>query len=293
MVRIAVVENMEKTLLGTVGRALDEAGAKIDWFRPWQDGALPSGTDDHDGLIVLGGKQSAVDDADYPYLPALAGVMRRFGDADKSVLGICLGSQLLARAYGGENILGSAKEFAWTPLDVTPEGAADPLFRGLGPRFESFHWHVDTFSLPDKAVQLVSGPAVANQCFRIGRAAYGMQFHFEAERRGRRSLAGGVSRRCRADGARLARPLSRNRRTARRGGGSGGPCHRAGLPADRPARTRCGGGRLTLSRHGNRLDLHEPRRIQSLHDDCRRRDAPIAQGALAGGAVGSGIRRVA
>jgi GMP synthase (glutamine-hydrolysing) len=179
-VRIAVVENMDNTHLGIVGRALDEAGADVELFRPWRDGVLPSGTHDHDGLIVLGGKQSALDDADYPYLPALAGVMRRFGDADKAVLGICLGGQLLARAYGGENILGSAKEFAWTPLDVTPEGAADPLFRGLGNRFESFHWHVDTFSLPDKAVRLVSGSAVANQCFRIGRAAYGMQFHFEA-----------------------------------------------------------------------------------------------------------------
>jgi GMP synthase (glutamine-hydrolysing) len=180
VVRIAVVENMHKTHLGTLGRALDEAGAEVELFRPWQDSVLPSGIHDHDGLIVLGGKQSAVDDADYPYLPALAGLMRRFGDADKAVLGICLGSQLLARAYGGENILGSAKEFAWTALDVTPEGAADPLFRDLGPRFESFHWHVDTVSLPDKAVRLVSGSAVANQCFRIGRAAYGMQFHFEA-----------------------------------------------------------------------------------------------------------------
>ena len=178
--RIAVVENMEKTRLGTVGRALDEAGAEIEWFRPWQDGVLPSGIHDHDGLIVLGGKQSAVDDAAYPYLPALARLMRRFGDADKSVLGICLGSQLLARAYGGENILGSAREFAWTPLDVTPEGATDPLFRGLGGRFESFQWHVDTFTLPDNAVRLVSGSTVANQCFRIGRAAYGAQFHFEA-----------------------------------------------------------------------------------------------------------------
>jgi GMP synthase (glutamine-hydrolysing) len=180
VVRIAVVENMEKTHLGTLGRALEEANAEVDLFRPWRDGALPSEIDDHDGLIVLGGKQSAVDDAAYPYLPALARVMRRFGDADKSVLGVCLGGQLLARAYGGENILGSAREFAWTPLDVTPEGAADPLFRGLGARFESFQWHVDTFTLPGEAVRLVSGSTVANQCFRIGRAAYGVQFHFEA-----------------------------------------------------------------------------------------------------------------
>ncbi|HYI07342.1 MAG TPA: GMP synthase, partial [Reyranella sp.] len=61
--RVAVVENMEKTHLGTLGRALDEAGADVELFRPWRDGILPSGTHDHDGLIVLGGKQSALDDA--------------------------------------------------------------------------------------------------------------------------------------------------------------------------------------------------------------------------------------
>ncbi|MBN9541646.1 MAG: GMP synthase [Alphaproteobacteria bacterium 65-37] len=179
--RVAVVENLRNTRLGIVGRALDEAGAEVDWFRPWQDGGLPSVTDRHDALIVLGGTQSALDDADYPYLPALVRTMRRFGDAEKAVLGICLGAQLLARAYGAENLLGTAREFAWTPLEVTPEGAADPLFADLDRRFESFQWHVDTFTLPDSAVPLVTGAAVANQCFRIGRTAYGMQFHFEAD----------------------------------------------------------------------------------------------------------------
>lgn len=179
--RVAVVENMENTRLGIVGRALREGGAEIDWFRPWQDGVLPSGTGDHDALIVLGGKQSALDDAEYPYLSILARTMRRFGDAEKAVLGICLGAQLLARGYGAENLLGTAREFAWTALEVTPEGAADPLFTGLDRHFESFQWHVDSFTLPDGAVRLVTGAAVANQCFRIGRTAYGMQFHFEAD----------------------------------------------------------------------------------------------------------------
>jgi GMP synthase (glutamine-hydrolysing) len=178
--RVAVVENFPNTRLGALGRALDEGGARLEWFRPWQDGFLPSPAPEHDALIVLGGKQSAVDDADHPYLPRLANLMRRFGDAGKAVLGICLGSQLLARGYGAENLLDAAREFAWTTLDVTPEGAADPLFHGIGRQFESFQWHADTFSLPDNAVRLVSGTAVRNQCFRIGRAAYGVQFHFEA-----------------------------------------------------------------------------------------------------------------
>lgn len=178
--RVAIIENMENTHLGTLRRALDDAGARLEWFRPRRDGTLPSDIYDHDALIVLGGEQSAIDDVTYPYLPGLAGAMRRFGDADKPVLGICLGAQLLARAYGGENLIGVAPEFAWTTLDVTPEGAVDPLFSGVGAQFESFQWHRDTFSLPDGAVRLVSGSAVRNQCFRIGRAAYGVQFHFEA-----------------------------------------------------------------------------------------------------------------
>lgn len=178
--RVAIIENMENTHLGTVGRALDEAGAQLDWFRPWQDDVLPQDIHGHDALIVLGGKQTAVDDTAFPYLPRLAGLMRQFGDAEKAVLGICLGAQLLARGYGGDNLLGGASEFAWTTLDVTAEGSTDPLFADVGARFDSFHWHVDTFSLPDDAVHLVSGTVVPNQCFRIGRAAYGVQFHFEA-----------------------------------------------------------------------------------------------------------------
>src|SRR3954452_23092444 len=178
--RVAIIENMRNTRLGILGRALTEDGAELEWFRPWEDGALPSGILEHDALIVLGGAQSAVDDTEYPYLPVLAGLMRRFGDADRPVLGICLGGQLLARAYGAENILGAAREFAWTTLEVTREGSADPLFSGLGGRFEVFQWHTDSFSLPKGAVRLASSSTARNQCFRIGRAVYGVQFHFEA-----------------------------------------------------------------------------------------------------------------
>lgn len=178
--RVAIVENMEHTPLGALGIALEEAGAEIDWFRPWDGDALPSGVAAHDALVVLGGEQSALDDETHPYLPALAQLMRRFEEADKAVLGICLGGQILARAYEADNLLGTAHEFGWKSVGVTPEGRADPLLAGMGDDFTIFQWHSDTFVLPQGAVRLATNAVTANQAFRIGRAAYGTQFHFEA-----------------------------------------------------------------------------------------------------------------
>ena len=179
--RVAVVENMRNTGLGALARALDEAGAEIEWFRVWQDGILPRDISGHDALVVLGGEQSARDDETHPYLPELVRLARCFGDAGRAVLGICLGSQILARAYGADNLLGAAREFGWRSIGVTSEGRADPLLSDVGGEFTIFQWHADTFSLPEGAVRLASSPIAENQAFRIGRAVYGTQFHFEAD----------------------------------------------------------------------------------------------------------------
>lgn len=179
--RVAVIDNTEVSHLGQVGIALREANAEIEVFRPWNGQPLPEGGY-HDALVVLGGEQNALADDTHPYLPELARLMRRMGQADKAVLGICLGAQILARAYGAQNIVGSAPEFGWHRLHATLQGVADPVISVLNGPFPSFEWHKDTFSLPDTAVGLVHNRAVPNQCFRIGRASYGMQFHFEASR---------------------------------------------------------------------------------------------------------------
>jgi GMP synthase (glutamine-hydrolysing) len=178
--RVLVVENMIHSDLGQVGVALGEAGAEIDLRRPFTGEALPADIHAHDALVVLGGEQSAIDDHVHPYLPQLARLMRAFADADKAVLGICLGSQLLARAHGAENLLGQTCEFGWHDVALTAAGEGDPVLNAAGTSFPIFEWHADTFTLPAGAVRLATNPAVANQAFRIGRAAYGMQFHFEA-----------------------------------------------------------------------------------------------------------------
>jgi GMP synthase-like glutamine amidotransferase len=180
--RVLVVENDRVTLLGQIGVALAEAGAELDICRPHAGDAIPANETGHDAIVVMGGPQNARDDARHGYLPALAALMRRFGDADKSVLGVCLGSQLLARAYGAENRIGTNPEFGWCSVALTKDGAHDPVLSAAAGVFPIFQWHSDTFTLPEGAVRLATNDATENQAFRLGRAAYGTQFHFEASR---------------------------------------------------------------------------------------------------------------
>ena len=181
MMRVAVVHNIDPSDMGQVGIALAEAGAEVVEHHPHRGGALPA-SDGFDGLVVLGGEQSALDDDRHPYLPALAALMAGAAAEGRAVLGICLGSQVLARGLGGDNHLGTAPEFGWTEIGLTEAGRADPVLSAAGPSFRSFEWHSDTFNLPPGAERLATGQVVPMQAYRWGRAAYGMQFHFEANR---------------------------------------------------------------------------------------------------------------
>ncbi len=179
--RVAIVENTRITHHGQVGVALHERAALIDQHRPWTGQPLPA-IPQADALVVFGGEQSATDDHTHPYLPALARLMQAYAMADKPVLGICLGAQLLARAYGAENHLGTAPEFGWTDVTLTKAGRADPVLSAVTDTFPIFQWHSDTFTLPQGAVHLATSASARHQAFRIGRATYGTQFHFEANR---------------------------------------------------------------------------------------------------------------
>jgi GMP synthase-like glutamine amidotransferase len=179
--RVAIVENTRITHHGQVGVALHERAATIDLYKPWSGQPLPD-TVDADALVVFGGEQSALDDAAHPYLPGLARLMAGYTALDRPVLGICLGSQILARAFGAQNLLGTAPEFGWCQVGLTDHGRADPVLSVLPDAFPIFQWHSDTFTLPPGATRLAGSAMAENQCFRIGRATYGMQFHFEASR---------------------------------------------------------------------------------------------------------------
>jgi GMP synthase (glutamine-hydrolysing) len=179
--RVAIVENTRITHHGQVGVALHEQAALIDIYKPWSGQPLPA-TVDADALVVFGGEQAATDDHTHPYLPDLARLMADYTAMDRPVLGICLGSQILARAFGGDNQLGVAPEFGWVDVALTHEGRADQVLSAVPDSFPIFQWHSDTFSLPKGATLLASNATARNQAFRIGRATYGTQFHFEVNR---------------------------------------------------------------------------------------------------------------
>ncbi len=179
--RVAIIENTAVTHHGQVGVALHEAAAVIDLYKPWLDGRLPN-PGSFDALISFGGEQTALSDHSHPYLPDLAALLFDTALSGKATLGICLGAQAMARGAGAANTIGTNPEFGWCQIELTDQGRADPVLGHLPDDFPIFEWHSDHFTLPPGAVHLATNPAAAVQSYRIGRAGYFTQFHFEASR---------------------------------------------------------------------------------------------------------------
>lgn len=136
-----------------------------------------------DLLVVLGGPIGAYDDEPFPFLKhELAAVERRLA-ADRPILGLCLGAQVMARALGARVYPNpNGKEIGWSALELTPEGERSVLAGLEGAAV--LHWHGDTFDLPEGARRLASTAITPNQAFAWGRNALGLQFHIEASGRG-------------------------------------------------------------------------------------------------------------
>ncbi len=141
------------------------------------DGALERA----DLLIVLGGPIGVGDVDAYPFLTREIDLVERRMARERPLLGICLGSQLMARALGGRVYPGGAKEIGWSPVQLTDAGAASCLAPLADADAMVLHWHGDTFDLPHGAVRLASSSLYQNQAFACGRNALALQFHIEAD----------------------------------------------------------------------------------------------------------------
>jgi len=134
--------------------------------------------DDWAGLVVMGGPMN-VDETDrYPFLATQCDWISRSLRAGLPVLGICLGAQLIAKALGARVYKAPQKEVGWYEVELTEAAAEDRLFQGSETTQTVFHWHGDTFDLPDRAVRLATSEMCPNQAFRLD-TAYALQFHLE------------------------------------------------------------------------------------------------------------------
>ena len=176
--RILVVQCAASDPVGRLGDWLTAAGAALEVIRADDVSDDPAGWD---ALVVLGGEMGANDDALYGWMPAVKQLLRNAVSAETPTLGICLGAQLLAVANGGR-VERRPGEFEIGAQLVAKRAATarDPLFRTLPITPDVLQWHYDTITaLPPGAIHLASSPVSENQAFRIGRLAWGIQFHIE------------------------------------------------------------------------------------------------------------------
>lgn len=182
--RAYVLQHVPFEELGNIRHWLEQQQAEIHYCRLYADDPFPS-VSDIDLLIVLGGPMSVNDESHYPWLKAEKAFLTEVIAADKPVVGICLGAQLIACTQGGRVYSNYAKEIGWFDIHALPV-AGDVL--ALPATMNVFHWHGETFELPANAVLLASSEACNNQVFQIGRRVIGLQCHLETTEENARSM---------------------------------------------------------------------------------------------------------
>lgn len=176
---VLVIQHAEVEKPGLISDELASAGYPIQPVLAFHGQSIPQNTEEFQGLVIMGGPMGIYERERYPYLRDELRLIQKTLEAQKPILGICLGSQLLAAASGAEVRLGKQKEIGWRQVNLTDEGKLDSLLTGIDQSFTPLHWHGDIFDPPRGAITLASSDLAACQAFRFRDNAYGFLFHME------------------------------------------------------------------------------------------------------------------
>ena len=179
--RIHTLLHVDFEDLGFIAKWAEQRGHPVSYTRFYNDEPLPNlnnstadmahtanNTDDFDWLIVMGGPMSIHDEDEFGWLKAEKRFIKQCIDAGKTVIGICLGSQLIAHVLGAEVKPSGIKEIGWLPIRLTTAGQNHPILQDLPKQdqeFTVFHWHGDGFTIPKGATTIAESDAWANQGF--------------------------------------------------------------------------------------------------------------------------------
>ena len=178
MPRVIALQHHECETLGAISDALRRAGIPF-MHRMLSEGFPDPDVAAWDGLIVLGGPYSVCRPERHPVLLRELALIRQALALGRPVLGICLGSQLVAAAIGASVRRAEAPEIGWLPVRLEAAGKEDPVFQGLPDSFVTCVWHSDVFDLPPGAVSLARSRMTPSQAYRYGPNVYGLLFHLE------------------------------------------------------------------------------------------------------------------
>lgn len=155
---------------------------RLQYLKLYKDNYKSIDINKYDALIILGGPMN-VDEVDkYPFLEWEISLIREAEKRNLPILGVCLGAQLIAKAFGARVYKGLSREVGWHKVQITDKGKCDKIFSMFPDEFKVFQLHSDTFDIPRRAVRLAESLLCKNQAFRIKENVYGLQFHLEVTR---------------------------------------------------------------------------------------------------------------
>jgi GMP synthase-like glutamine amidotransferase len=182
--KVHVLQHVPFEDIGSIESLLNERQADLSYTRFYKNDVLPQ-SDGLDLIIVMGGPMSVNDEASLSWLRPEKEFIRDAVRRGVPMIGICLGAQLIAGALGARIYRNVHKEIGW--FNVTAASNERNCFR-FPNQLMAFHWHGETFDLPQGAVRLARSEACENQAFQIGRHVIGLQFHLETTRESLRAL---------------------------------------------------------------------------------------------------------
>ncbi|HEX3453032.1 MAG TPA: type 1 glutamine amidotransferase [Gaiellaceae bacterium] len=174
--RILAIVHGADAPAGSFGDVVAERGHLLDEWRIATEPAPPAPAEEYGAVMIFGGGMHADQEAEHPWLGDEHAFIEGLLERGTPLLGVCLGAQLIAKAAGARVARLAEPEVGWFEVDVSSDG--DPVLGALAPRLLVFQWHFYGFDVPARAWELASSPSCP-QAFRLGDAAWGVQFHPE------------------------------------------------------------------------------------------------------------------
>jgi GMP synthase (glutamine-hydrolysing) len=178
--QVLVVQHVAEEPPGVIAGALAEAGLQIATTRVFRGEAVPASSDGFAAVVIMGGPMGVHEADKHRHLRQEMRLIESALRANVPLLGVCLGSQLLAAVLGAKVAPAGFQEIGWFPVTLEEEARGDALLGPCPPSFAALHWHGDAFELPAGAAHLAHSEKTSVQAFRSGRA-YGLLFHAEVD----------------------------------------------------------------------------------------------------------------